>query len=40
VQPTNVTDRERAYWRSYSVASRRLVAEAHAGDLERFGYCF
>ena len=40
VPPTNVTDRERAYWRSYSVASRRLVAEAHAEDLERFGYCF
>lgn len=40
VPPTNVTDRERAYWRSYSVASRRLVAEAHAEDLERFGYTF
>ncbi len=40
VPPTNVTDRERAYWRSYSVASRRLVATAHAEDLERFGYAF
>lgn len=40
VPPTNVTDRERAYWRSYSVASRRLVETAHADDLERFGYCF
>jgi hypothetical protein len=40
VPRTNVTDRERAYWRSYSVTSRRLVAEAHAEDLERFGYCF
>src|SRR6478609_3949366 len=40
VPPTNVTDRERAYWRSYSVASRRLVETAHAEDLERFGYAF
>ena len=40
VPPTNVTDRERAYWRSYSVASRRMVATAHAEDLERFGYTF
>lgn len=40
VPPTNVTDRERAYWRSYSVASRRLVATAHADDLERFDYAF
>ena len=40
VPPTNVTDRERAYWRSYSVASRRMVATAHAEDLERFGYAF
>ena len=40
VPPTNVTDRERAYWRSYSVASRRMVATAHADDLERFGYSF
>jgi hypothetical protein len=40
VPPTNVTDRERAYWRSYSVASRRLVETAHADDLERFGYSF
>jgi hypothetical protein len=40
VPPTNVTDRERAYWRSYSVASRRLVATAHADDLELFGYSF
>lgn len=40
VPATNVTDRERAYWRSYSVASRRLVATAHADDLDRFGYSF
>ena len=40
VPPTNVTDRERAYWRSYSIESRRLVAAAHAGDLELFGYAF
>ena len=40
VPPTNVTDRERAYWQSYSVASRRLVETAHAEDLERFGYAF
>ena len=40
VPPTNVTDRERAYWRSYSVGSRRLVETAHAEDLERFGYAF
>ena len=40
VPPTNVTDRERAYWRSYSAGSRRIVAMAHADDLERFGYAF
>jgi hypothetical protein len=40
VPPTNVTDRERAYWRSYSAASRRLVETAHADDLERFDYAF
>lgn len=40
VAPTNVTDRERAYWRSYDVASRRLVETAHAADLELFGYAF
>ena len=40
VPPTNVTDRERAYWRSYSARSRRIVAMAHADDLERFGYAF
>ena len=40
VPATNVTDRERAYWRSYSVASRALVEQAHAGDLELFDYRF
>ena len=40
VPPTNVTDRGRAYWRSYGVHTRRLVTEAHAEDLERFGYRF
>ncbi|GAA5143687.1 hypothetical protein GCM10023340_09650 [Nocardioides marinquilinus] len=40
VAPTNVTDRDRAYWRRYSVAGRRLVERAHAEDLERFGYRF
>jgi hypothetical protein len=40
VPPTNVTDRERAYWRSYSVGSRRLVETAHAEDLEQFDYSF
>lgn len=40
VPPTNVTDRERAYWRSYSATSRRLVETAHADDLERFDYAF
>ena len=40
VPPTNVTDRERAYWRSYDVASRRLVETAHAADLAAHGYRF
>jgi len=40
VPPTNVTDRDRAWWTSYSPASRRLVEQAHAADLERFGYRF
>jgi hypothetical protein len=40
VPPTNVTDRERAYWRSYSVGSRRLVETAHAEDLEQYDYTF
>jgi hypothetical protein len=40
VPPTNVTDRERAYWRSYSVGSRRHVETAHAEDLEQFDYSF
>jgi hypothetical protein len=35
-----VTDRERAYWRAYDVASRRLVEAAHADDLALFGYAF
>lgn len=38
VEPTNVTDRERAYWQAYDVAGRRLVESAHAADLELFGY--
>ena len=38
VPPTNVTDRGRAYWQHYSVEGRRLVEQAHAADLERFGY--
>lgn len=40
VAPTNVTDRERAYWRSYDVESRRLVETAHAADLVAFRYTF
>lgn len=40
VAPTNVTDRERAYWRSYDVEGRRLVETAHATDLVAFGYTF
>ncbi len=40
VPATNVTDRDRAYWRHYTVAGRRLVEQAHAEDLERFGYVF
>lgn len=40
VPPTNVTDRGRAYWRSYDVTTRRLVETAHAADLERFAYRF
>ena len=40
VAPTNVTDRERAYWQSYDVSSRRLVETAHADDLALFGYVF
>lgn len=40
VAPTNVTDRERAYWRAYDAASRDLVQTAHAADLERFSYAF
>lgn len=40
VARTNVTDRERAWWRSYGVTGRRLVQTAHAEDLERFGYAF
>ncbi|MCW2866386.1 MAG: hypothetical protein JWR20_574, partial [Marmoricola sp.] len=40
VPATNVTARVRAYWQCYSVAGRRLVQEAHAEDLERFGYVF
>ena len=40
VARTNVTERERAYWRSYSQVSRHLVETAHAEDLERFGYAF
>ncbi|MCW2818283.1 MAG: hypothetical protein JWR42_1070 [Marmoricola sp.] len=38
VPATNVTERGRAYWRSYSVHGRRLVEQAHAADLARFGY--
>lgn len=40
VPPTNVTDRDRAYWRAYDAPSRRLVEQAHAADLARFGYVF
>lgn len=40
VPRTNVTDRDRAYWRSYSVAGRRLVEQAHAHDLALFDYRF
>ncbi|NHA68455.1 hypothetical protein [Phycicoccus flavus] len=40
VAPVNVTDRERAYWRSYDAAGRALVETAHAADLERFSYAF
>ncbi len=38
VPRTNVTERDRAYWRLYSSTARRLVEHAHATDLERFGY--
>lgn len=38
VPRTNVTERDRAYWRLYSATARRLVEQAHAADLERFGY--
>ncbi len=40
VPPTNVTDRDRAYWRAYDVGTRALVGTAHEEDLERFGYRF
>jgi hypothetical protein len=40
VPPTNVTDRDRAYWRAYDISTRALVGAAHAEDLERFGYRF
>ena len=40
VPPTNVTDRDRAYWRAYDVRTRALVGAAHAEDLERFAYRF
>lgn len=40
VPATNVTDRERAYWRHYTVEGRRLVERVHAADLELFGYAF
>lgn len=40
VPPDNVTERDRAYWRHYSPAARRLVADAHAADLDRFAYAF
>lgn len=40
VPATNVTDRERAYWRAYDVTSRELVEAAHADDLATFAYAF
>ena len=40
VPATNVTDRERAYWRAYDVTSRELVETAHADDLAEFAYTF
>jgi hypothetical protein len=40
VPPTNVTDRDRAWWHAYSVSGRRLVEQAHAADLELFDYRF
>lgn len=40
VPATNVTERERAYWRAYTVEGRRLVERTHAADLDRFGYVF
>lgn len=40
VPATNVTDRERAYWRAYDVTSRQLVETAHADDLAKFAYTF
>ncbi|WP_139984418.1 hypothetical protein [Nocardioides litoris] len=40
VPATNVTERDRAYWRRYSIAGRRLVERAHAEDLARFDYRF
>jgi hypothetical protein len=40
VTATNVTDRERAYWRAYDVTRRELVQAAHADDLVEFAYSF
>ncbi len=40
VAATNVTDRERAYWRAYDVTCRELVEAAHADDLAKFAYAF
>ena len=36
----NITPRARPYWQLYGVASRALVEQVHAPDLERFGYRF
>ncbi len=40
VPATNVTDRDREWWRHYDAAGRRLVEQSHAADLERFGFTF
>ena len=40
VGATNVTDRDRAYWRAYDVTRRELVEAAHAEDLATFAYSF
>jgi hypothetical protein len=40
VPHVNITPKARPYWQLYGVASRALVEQVHAPDLERFGYRF